>query len=375
MMQNKSSALAAGTVQLEKAEKDSFLKRIFRRTRNMKRIELSVLESDLEPVLKYVGRRALMQFTLTEAAHRDKDRARRDSDSVKQAEAWCKKIAVAADFLQVELSAEPEENSEPVDAAVEAAIHQITGTVAELEQKCYDLNLEKERYTNMLDSYGPLQKLVPKLQALGQLNFVNLKVGQLGKGSAEELQKTVGTRAVIMPLEEGSNEVLAVSSKKGRFALDSGLRESGFSAEELPKLAAADANLESVTALSQQLSEIEAEEAALTSERKRLAQVYGGSLNQLYGAALMSRTVEDLRTRLVATKNAYLLSGWIPADLLLPFANTIMELTGGRAGLISYEPFENPDVQSGREFIPISYKHGRLARVFEPVVASYGTPL
>jgi V/A-type H+-transporting ATPase subunit I len=89
----------------------------------------------------------------------------------------------------------------------------------------------------------------------------------------------------------------------------------------------------------------------------------------------MAAVAEQLKSRLVATRSIYILSGWVPQDTLLRLVEDLSKLTEGRIALRSYSPEEMPDVVEGREKVPVSLKHGAFVKGFEGVVFSYGAPL
>jgi V/A-type H+-transporting ATPase subunit I len=71
----------------------------------------------------------------------------------------------------------------------------------------------------------------------------------------------------------------------------------------------------------------------------------------------------------------YLLSGWVPADLVPSLVTELEKLTEGRIAVRSYNPEELQDVKEGREKVPVSLNHGAFVKGFENVVFSYGAPL
>jgi V/A-type H+-transporting ATPase subunit I len=69
------------------------------------------------------------------------------------------------------------------------------------------------------------------------------------------------------------------------------------------------------------------------------------------------------------------LSGWIPAEDVAVFQKDMESLTAGRVALLAFDPYERPEIQEGREKVPIAFKHNKLSKSFEPLVFSYGAPL
>jgi V/A-type H+-transporting ATPase subunit I len=89
----------------------------------------------------------------------------------------------------------------------------------------------------------------------------------------------------------------------------------------------------------------------------------------------MAGVVEDLKEKLRATQNVYLLSGWVPQDRVMKLVQELQSCTGGRIAIRVFNPDEVPGVQAGREKVPVSLEHGAFVKGFEGVVFSYGAPL
>jgi V/A-type H+-transporting ATPase subunit I len=342
----------------------------------MKCVEMTVLERDIEAVLKFLGRTGVMQFSTSLAQmQRDDEAEKRDNQAAELAQNQKHKIEEAATFLGIELPAEPAESSEPLSPAVCNAIDSLCISLSSLQQEDYNLNLDKERAEQRLATYGNFKNLNANAARLNDLNFLNLKIGHLEKeDGASSVKNALGERAVVIPLDDDGKEVLAFSSKKGRFALDSALNKQEFQTGTLPENFSGD-SLKTIAGLTEQLADITKERAVLEQEKARRKTVYNESLGAFYGSVLMSTIIEDIRAHLLSTKNAYMLTGWLAAADVAKFMADIQNLTGGRVALVSYDPHERAEVRSGAEKIPISFKHGKIAKAFEPMVLSYGAPL
>lgn len=60
-----------------------------------------------------------------------------------------------------------------------------------------------------------------------KFSYVSIQIGKVAKDKIEELSQMLGDRAVIIPLDE-EGTILAASSRKGRFAFETALSKVGF---------------------------------------------------------------------------------------------------------------------------------------------------
>jgi V/A-type H+-transporting ATPase subunit I len=115
---------------------------------------------------------------------------------------------------------------------------------------------------------------------LDQLSFLTLRIGRLDKAGQASVQAALGSRAVFIPLDtavpgtetaenpETNERIVAASSRKGRFALDTELRKANFIALNLPKdFKGVPAEL--ITGLEKQEVVKKAEIAQFEAERKK----------------------------------------------------------------------------------------------------------
>jgi V/A-type H+-transporting ATPase subunit I len=340
------------------------------RPEKMKRVGVTVLQRDIDEVLKFLGRAGILEFAWSDMPPRKKSpeelaETRRITENLD-------KIRGAAAWLGVELPEDPAENSEKAGLAAEKALEPAVEAVDALQNSEYKANLEKERLVDRLKNLTGLENFDVPLAKINNLSFLSLKIGRLEHEKLEVLQQNMGERAIVMKL--GGDDVLIASSRRDRFMLEDELRRGNWS--PLP----VDENSGGQTAgaaieLEARLGEIDKELDAFAVEKKHFIEIYGALLQNLYASYLLSQIIDDIKGRLVATQCAFVLSGWLPARELRPFIVALANITGGRTACRAFDPWEVDKVRDGTEKIPVSLRHGAFARAFEPLVLSYGAPL
>ena len=346
------------------------------RPRKMKQITITVLGRDTDAVIEFLGRRALMQMTGDKTAQP----ARANEEAAgKRIHEKFESLAAAAAWLGLPLPGEPDKTSCFPGEAEEERSDVITQKVSALSRRENELAGEKRRIEETLNEARAFSNLREPFTELDQLSYLTLRVGRLDSRWEEELTQNVSPRAVIIPLGpagegEGERRILAAASRKGRFALDSELKKVNFVPVAIPE-GFKGIPAELLLGLENRRDALVKELDDINDQRKTLCQEYGTELHSLAASYLMAGIILQLKARLVATKNAYLLSGWAPADMVHHLVVELEKLTEGRIAVRSYVPDEVDQVKDGREKVPVSLKHGGFVKGYEPLVFSYGAPL
>jgi V/A-type H+-transporting ATPase subunit I len=376
----------------------------------MKQVELTVLARDVDSVIEYLGRRALMHFpkeaaedtgvpgsgpsgersspsneiTLSDerfgspsekSGHADEGHSG-DEVARRGIQESLEKIRAASVYLGIELPAEPDESGGfPGDG--EARLReQICSRVELLSKQENETVQEKKKVEDALNEARSFTNLNAPFADLDQLSYLTLRIGRMAPERLGDLRTTLADRAVIIPLGSGKGDdrILAASSRKGRFALDSELKKQEFVPITVPE-GYKGVPGELLSGLQNRLDGIGAELQALGEEKRKAAGEYGAALKSLNSSYLMASITGDLKSRLASTKSVYVLSGWVPADSVKKLAEDLETRIGGRVGVRTFDPQEIPEVQQGKSKVPVSLNHGAFVKGFEGVVFSYGAPL
>jgi len=343
----------------------------------MKEIEITVLNRDMDSVIEYLGRKALMHFT-DEHDNKGQDHTPNEAVSAHIRE-YLEKLSSAAAWMVLQLPVEPFESSHFPGEAEDALTDTIMEAVSTLSGRENELREEKHKVDEALNEARAFANLNAPFSDLDQLSYLTLRVGRLDPKRQEELRQNLSDRAVIIPLgkvEEGgtSGRVLAAASRKGRFALDSELKKANFTPIAIPE-GYKGIPSELLSGLEERHNEALGELDDISGRREKLREEYGPGLQSLTASYLMADIAEKLKAKVAATRNAYLLSGWVPADRVHTLVNELSKLTEGRVAVRSYNPEEIDSVKEGREKVPVSLKHGVFIKGFEGLVFSYGAPL
>jgi V/A-type H+-transporting ATPase subunit I len=339
----------------------------------MKRVELSVLDRDVDGVIEYLGRRAVMHFPRDEGDTVPEERHSGEASAIQEN---LEKLRGAAVYLALEIPREPDESSVLPGPDETTLTEKICERVALLRRRENETLTEKKKVEDALVEANAFANLNAPFADLDQLSYLTLRIGRLGSDKLEDLRNSLADRAVVIPLGTGGNDdrILAAASRKGRFVLDSELKKQDFVPITVPE-GYKGVPTELLSGLKTRLEGMEKDLKSLEADKRAAKAEYGPAIRTLQGSFLMAAITEDLKSKLISTKSVYVLSGWVPADSMNALVEDLEALTQGRVAVRSFDPNEIPEVRDGAAKVPVALGHGAFVKGFEGVVFSYGAPL
>ena len=336
------------------------------KTASMKLIELMILKEDIDLVLEFLGKRGNFQFQNLpkENIHNTQN----PSGEIFQ------KVLEIKNYLGIgEIDSYSPDSKNPTTEDFDLASKMLMEVedlknneikALDEEKKVKEAYQEALAFANLKVSYGELE----------HLSFLSLRIGKINPEVFEELKFACGERAVIVPLGEDKTRILAASSKKGRFALDTELRRFGFVGLEIPSdfKGIPDDVLES---LKNQIVEVEKNVSQTKAEKEAYKTAHQEDIVRLLGNFSIGKQIHDIKEKLEATQLVYRITGWIQATETDSFMKDLDDLTEGRIAIRGYDPKEVPSVADGNEKVPVKLKHGKFVTAFERMIFSYGSPV
>ena len=339
----------------------------------MKRLSVVVLERDERTVLRGLGALGAVHLVRTGAGP---DTAPQDPPDRSDSLARCDDLLGRIDTIgrQLELERLPDVTDEDLP---EISLDDVQRRLKPIETRTDEVLQHREvtlqrwgRVTALLDQVEAYEGLELSFDQVGRFSFLHFALGSLPAENLAAFEHQTAENVVLMPLGEtdGRRRIVAVTSRKGRFALETALEQSGFRREK---------TIESATGTMQQLlEEARREKDQLSTELTRPREAIQALLRDVsHPLAVLQAVVEVERKILDAEQNfprtdaTVLINGWIPADEVTPLRRRLQNLVGGRCVVETEEPGDVPE-----EEIPVLVKHPRLLRPFQMLVAAYGLP-
>lgn len=343
------------------------------RTTRMCLVELMVLKEDISNVLLFLGRSGNFQFqnqlgseenSLRTTASASKNREREIFARLDQTRAF---LGIDDSGVSVKEASLPcEQDFEEAEKIISSLDILMRRDAAEREsfKRVEESYKEASAFSNLKQSYSELERL----------SFLSLRIGKIDPAVFDELKFAVGQRAVIVPLGDDKTRILAASSKKGRFALDTELKKFGFVQMDIPKDFKGIPD-EVLASLKAQRGEERMKIHELETERANFAETHSEKILRLLASFSLGAQLRDTENLLESTQLVYRLTGWIPISESDDFIKEIETLTSKRVSVRKYKPEEVPSVVSGTEKVPVRLTRSKFAGAFNRMIFSYGSPV
>jgi V/A-type H+/Na+-transporting ATPase subunit I len=334
----------------------------------MRKLEVLVLARDVDAVLRYLGFAGCLQLIAERSQPRDLTADERGIADLNN------KFASLCRFLGVE-AAEPGAGPQPAPDREQlvSRAQQLMDDAQNLvdeEARLLALKLSLKQTVDELEAFAHLRVAFSELEHLTYLAF---RLGTVPVEKVASLTAALEKRALVVPLGR-PGFIMAIASKKGRWALDSEMRAAGFQetkfptdlkgvpAEVLPAVQASLAQTESA------LVDIAGRKAEFRDQRR-------GELASIAGHLALDVSIDTVKQGLPATGSVLKVTGWVPRRRFTETVEGLSSITGGRIAIRAWEPEEVPEIRSGKAKVPVALRHGRFTRSFERMVFSYGVPL
>ena len=337
------------------------------KTTEMRLVDLMVLKQDISNVLLYLGKSGNFQF---QSSLGDKSEAAADSAEA----AMYKRLEQARSFLAVDDSGVSILDANLPTEADFAAAENFLQSLSDLTSRDAEARDNLKRSEEAYGEAASFSNLKQSFSELDHLSFLNLRVGKINPGVLEELKFAVGSRAIIVPLGDDKTRILAASSKRGRFALDTELGRYGFVPMEIPKdfKGIPDDVLES---LKKQKEDAIKSVDELSRERANFVESHKGKLLKFLASFSLASQLKETESLLESTQLVYRLTGWVPDKDCMEMMRQLDALTQDRISIRQYKPEEVPGVLAGHEKVPVKLSHGKFVSAFQRMIFSYGSPL
>ena len=343
------------------------------KTTKMKLLELMILKEDISAVIEYIGKKENFQF---QTKIKDKKSGSEDDagyssnadgvffDELKKA---------YADLGFVEFPEDLKNSSAPSDEDRTAA-GDFIANYKNLQSRITEATAEAGKINDAYNEAMAFSNLQVSYSELEHLSFLALKIGKIPADKFDSLKDSLDGTAVVIPLGNDKSHVLVASSKKGRFALDTELKNHSFVEMEVPAdfKGVPESMLEG---LKQKKDDAYKALAELQEEKSNFAETHKNKLDKLLASFAIAVQIEDVAKNLESTELVYRVTGWIPASDAENYIKELDELTENRIAVRVYEPYEVPAVMSGKEKVPVKLTHGKFVKSFERMIFSYGSPI
>ncbi|MFW5798767.1 MAG: hypothetical protein ACOCXX_03830, partial [Planctomycetota bacterium] len=248
----------------------------------MKMIELVVLERDVRKVTRLLGRLGAVQLVRA----RDDDAVTRlvgEDDRLEDRLAHVEQLRGRVQTILSGLGFQPDgdgtlEEFTPIEQ-VEKRVESIESSVSESLERLSQIDSELNKLRELEREVSTFSRFHAPLEEINNLSFLHFAIGSIPRGSLEQLQQEVGDKIVLLPMQpdEKGQSIIAATSKKNRWSLQTALDEVNFKSE---------APTDEMTGIpSEIIKQLDHRRATLVAEKKQLQHALADTAGE-HGPAL-----------------------------------------------------------------------------------------
>lgn len=346
----------------------------------MRRMELLLLKSDIDATLRYLSSGHSFQIIFPEGHEgsslkpESPETGQPGEVSLARLDDALSKLGQLGSCLGLgEKKPDPGAARLP-DEALLAEVDRISSFCASNEEAMAAQKRRLEELEESLREVRAFASLSLPFEEINRMSFVALRIGRVDPEKLPLLERSLDGRAAIIPLD-GQGTVIAVSSRKGRFALETELAKVGFTRISLPedfRGVPADA----LAALEASYETAKGDLAGLAAEKADEARRFSSIWNEMLSSVKLGRALKKVESRLDGTEWVYSLSGWVPSGQVGIIAGDLQRLFGERIAIRIYEPGGGGGKLSDEAGeVPVLLKQNGFVSAFQSIVLSYGTPV
>ena len=248
-------------------------------------------------------------------------------------------------------------------SAIELALDSLSKRTSEAETRCKTVRTVVEQLSSFKQVNLPFSEL-------GNFSFLHFAIGSLPAAKIDDLRDELADNVVLLPLprNESNAALVAVTSRTGRFAMESVLQKEGFKKESV--VLDEGKTLNDLIAKGQE--EAQASDRMLRDlalAKRGLAADHTQELRGMRAAVLAEKSVLEAEEQFAHTAQTTLVTGWVPEPDAARVTDRLQEITEGRCAVETLSPEQVPDVK-----VPVLMRHSWFLRPFEMLVTGYGTP-
>jgi V/A-type H+-transporting ATPase subunit I len=330
----------------------------------MRKLELHVLKNDTDAVLERLG--ASRCFQLAKAAKKGATAASPFAETIQ-------KLHDIRDHLGLGVPKAIPDGVKLPGSDEAALVDRICAEVTDLAAQEESITMRREQIKDAMSEAKAFAGLSLPFRDLDHLSFLAVRVGKVPKNELDKLEVALGDRALVVKFGDDGG-IVAASSKKGRFALDTELKRANFKAKEFaPDFKGLPPEL--VPSLEGELEMMERRSAEIEARKAELRATYGGAWESLFASYAVAEAIEEVKGGLESSDQVYRLEGWVPKERVSSLVAELGRCTQGRVAVRVFAPAELESVKSGTEKVPVLLKRRPFVSSFERLVVSYGAPL
>lgn len=333
-------------------------------TSPMRYVQLVILEKDFQQIIDLLG-----NFGWIEIKNNENDKNEKIIDREALLEKIEKIIGEVTSFFEIKKT---ESFGKLIDInSIQEYFTQLLEKIKPYKEKLSILIDKKHEIEKSLNELEKFKVLTITKQEIDSLEFINLKFVSMSTTDLQKLKESMRERLEIIELAKDT--YILVTSKKGRWTLDSELKKIHFKELDIPDKG----NYlppKIYSKLKEDLSKTEKEIETIQNSKKNILKKEFNNIKNMIESFNLQQVYLEVFKKINHSGTTTTIEGWILKEKVKPMTEAVKNLLGQKVAIIVYKPEEIEDVKNQKIKVPVVLKNFGIFKSFEKIVLNYGAP-
>ncbi|MBS3763466.1 MAG: hypothetical protein KGZ25_09225 [Planctomycetes bacterium] len=349
---------------------------------HMQRIRIIVLKRQVDVVTETLGRLGAVELSQAEEGQEGREVREELGQRAERCEELKRRLEKAMDRLEIDHEGltESEGRRKPVGLdGIERLVGDIESRIQPVEDALKNLEEEIAQAKDVMDRVLPYRDLEVSPQELSETSFLHVTAGDMPAKRISGAQNELPDDAVLVSIGEpvkpegGSatvHRVLALSSRRSRFALRTILEDYQFEEQKLPRdYEAAPAAI--YDRAREERDELKEQREEMQEPLRELGETNAAELRAAYRSVIRQLRISQAEQKYGSTWATAIITGWCPEEQIGRVRNAIDRVTDGNAICETREATEE-EIDSGK--VPTYTRLPGWLQPFQRLVQGFGVP-
>ncbi len=344
-------------------------------TAPMRKVRIFVLARNEQRVIRALGDLGVMHLRSSVEESGGELQPEQVEGEMERARDLLRRIEDLLDRFGVEKPEASPVSELPELDAVEDLVSLLEERSREQREELEELEEGLEETRELAERLGPFRNVRSSLRRLRESGLLALQCGRIPPENLGAVREDLPPGALFVRLgaEEGRSwdgDILVLSGRRRRFAVETVLEENGFEERELP-VWGDQTPADVYEQAGEKQRKLTDRIATLRRALEAFGRAHGEDLRRAWGAVRLQLRFLQARRNFGTTWATTIISGWVPAEQTAELRETLNEVTNDRAVIEVFQPTEE-EIEAGD--VPSRTARSTLLRPFQRLVQGYGVP-
>jgi len=338
----------------------------------MSKIRIFILARDEERITRVLGRLEAVHLRSSVEESGGELQPEDLEEEIERYESLMRRVEGMMTGFGQELPASPPARELPPVDKAEELLDMLDERTGEQREELATVERSLEDTKGLVRRLEPFSNVESSLRRLSESDLLSVAAGRVRPDALQHLRQELPEGALLVSLgrksEGGPRNLLIISGRRRRFAVETALEETGLEETEVPawgEQTPSDVYREAV----QKERELRRERDELQQQLQEIGYQYADALRDSWGAVSLQLKFCRARQNFGTTWATTVITGWVPTERIEEVRRRLKAESAGRCVVEVSEPTEE---EIGQGVVPTQVEHSRFLAPFQRLVQGYG---